>query len=302
MGSRTAPRPATMGRMSEFPTNWGRWGAGDERGAVNLITDEVRARGAAEARTGITVSIARVTTPFPLTGGPMAPTTAATTAVQTAMLFTGGAPAMAEVMIVTTHHPEVTHLDAMAHWAEGGKVYPGVDVADSSGPTGVRHGAADVYADGILTRGVLLDLAPGGRLDPGHPVTGADLDEAAARAGVEVLPGDALVVRGGWDRVDDGDEALPGMTLAAVRWMHEHGIAVYAGDIGDARPPLPGDVPGALHRFGLGRLAIPLIDGADATELAKVCTRLGRWTFQFVVAVPRIAGTTGLPVNPLAVF
>ncbi len=219
------------------------------------------------------------------------------------MLFTGfGAPAMAEVMIVTTHHPEVTHLDAMSHWAEGGRVYPGVDVAQSSGPTGVRHGAADVYAGGILTRGILLDLAPGGRLSPAHPVTGADLDAAAARAGISVLPGDALVVRGGWDRVVDGDQALPGMTLDAVRWMHERGIAVYAGDIGDARPPLPGEEPGALHRFGLGRLAIPLIDAADPEELARMCARLGRWTFQFVVAVPRIAGTTGLPVNPLAVF
>ena len=289
--------------MSDFPSNWGRWGAGDERGAVNLITDEVRARGAAEARTGLTVSMARLTTPFPLTGGPMAATTAATTAVQTAMLFTGaGAPAMAEVMIVTTHHPEVTHLDAMGHWVEGGKVYPGVDAADSSGPTGVRHGAAEVYAAGILTRGVLLDLAPGGRLDPAHPVTGADLDQAATRAGVEVLPGDAMVVRAGWNWLDAGGEALPGLTLDAVRWMHEHGIAVYAGDIGDARPPLPGEVPGALHRFALGRLAIPLIDGADPEELARTCTRLGRWTFQFVVAVPRIAGTTGLPVNPLAIF
>ncbi|MBM2619359.1 cyclase family protein [Actinoplanes sp. LDG1-06] len=289
--------------MSDFPSNWGRWGDSDQRGAVNLITDEVRARGVAEARIGLTVSIARATTPFPLTGGPMAPTTAATTAVQTAMLFTGfGAPAMAEVMIVTTHHPEVTHLDGLGHWAEGGRVYPGVDVADSSGPTGVRHGAADVYGDGILTRGVLLDLAPGRRLSPGHPVTGADLDTAAARAGVRVLPGDALVVRGGWDRVVDGDQPLPGMTLDAVRWMHEHGIAVYAGDIGDARPPLPGETPGALHRFALGRLAIPLIDAADPENLAAVCERLERWTFQFVVAAPRIVGTTGLPVNPLAVF
>ena len=287
----------------DFPSNWGRWGSSDELGAVNLITDEARARGAAEARTGHTVSIARVTTPFPLTGGPMATTTASTTAVQTVMQFTGyGAPAMAEVMIVTTHHAEVTHLDAMGHWVAGGKVYPGVDAADSSGPTGVKHGAAHVYAEGILTRGVLLDLAPGGRLASAHPVTGADLDAAAARAGVEILPGDAIVVRGGWDRVNGSAEPEPGMTADAIRWMHDHGVAVYAGDIGDARPPLPGEVPGALHFLALGKLAIPLIDAADPEALAATCTRLGRWTFQLVVAVPRIAGTTGLPVNPIAVF
>jgi kynurenine formamidase len=287
----------------DFPSNWGRWGDDDELGAVNLITDEARARGAAEARTGVTVSLARVTTPFPLTGGPMGATTASTTAVQTAMLFTGfGAPAMAEVMIVTTHHAEVTHLDAMGHWVAGGKVYPGVDVADSSGPKGVRHGAADVYADGIQTRGVLLDLAPGGRLDPGHPVTGADLDAAAAHGGFEVLPGDAIVVRGGWDRVTGSEQPEPGMTADAIRWMHDHGVAVYAGDIGDARPPLPNEVPGALHFLALGRLAIPLVDATEPEALAAMCERLGRWTFQLVIAVPRIAGTTGLPVNPIAVF
>jgi kynurenine formamidase len=306
MGWSAGPGPATIVAMistDDFPDNWGRWGADDELGAVNLITDDVRARGAAEARTGRTVSLGRVTRPFPLTGGPAAPTTASTTAVQTAMLFTGvGAPAMAEVMVVTTHHPEVTHLDAMSHWVAGGRAYPGIDMAEGSGPTGVRRGAADAYGDGILTRGVLLDLAPGGRLGPAHPVTAADLDAAAARAGAEVLPGDALVVRGGWDRARDIGQALPGITAGAVRWMHDKQIAVYAGDVGDAQPPLPGELPGALHRLALGLLAIPLIDGPDLEALGATCAALGRWTFQFVVAAPRIAGTTGLPVNPLAVF
>ncbi|GIE33958.1 cyclase [Actinoplanes italicus] len=287
-----------------IPSNWGRWGETDERGAVNLITGEARARGAAEARTGESVSLARVTRSTPLTAGPFAPTTAST-GVQTIMLHTGaGSPAMGEILLVNSHHPEVTHLDAMSHWVEGGRTYPGVAQADSSGPLGVRHGAASAYADGIVTRGVLLDLAPGGRLAPATAVTGALLDEAAARAGVEVLPGDALVVRGGWHLAEEraGGGALPGMTVDAVRWMHEHGIAVYAGDIGDAHPPLPDEIPGALHRFGLGQLAIPLLDGCDPAELADTCARLSRWTFQFIVAVPRFTGTTGLPVNPLAIF
>lgn len=288
----------------EIPSNWGRWGDTDERGAVNLITDEARARGAAEARTGRTVSFARVTRSSPLTAGPMAPATT-TTGVQTIMLHTGAeSPAMAEIMIVNAHHPDVTHLDAMSHWVAGGKTYPGIAMAEGSGPLGVQRGAAIAYADGIVTRGVLLDLAPGGRLDPAHPVTGADLDATATREGVQVLPGDALVIRGGWQWADDRErgEPLPGMTVDAVHWMHRHGISVYAGDIGDAHPPLPDEIPGALHRFALGRLAIPLIDGCDPGELAATCADLGRWTFQFVVAVPRITGTTGMPVNPLAIF
>ncbi|WP_432828698.1 cyclase family protein [Dactylosporangium sp. CA-092794] len=288
---------------ASFPTNWGRWGDSDELGAINFITARARVRGVAEARTGVSVSIARTTRPAALIPGPMAPTQASSTAVQTAMMFTGNPPvAMAELMVITTHHPEVTHLDAMAHMVLDGHVYPGVPQADSSGPAGVRHGATDAYADGILTRGVLLDLAPGGRLPAAYPVTAADLDAAAAREGVSVQSGDALIVRGGWDWVTERDRPLPGITEDAVRWMSDHEIAIYAGDIGDARPPIKGHIPGALHMLALGRLGIPLIDGADPSALADMCARQGRHTFLFVAATPRIFGMTGLPVNPLAIF
>ncbi|MET9231933.1 cyclase family protein [Lentzea sp. NPDC003310] len=288
---------------AEFPSNWGRWGDADQLGTVNLITAEARARGAAQVRTGVSVSLARKTPTAPLTGGPMASLQATSTAVQTIMSFTGASPiAMGDIMIVTTHHPEVTHLDALSHMVDDGQVYPGIAQAASSGPTGVVHGAADVFAGGIVTRGVLLDLAPGGRLADGHAVTADDLDAAAERVGVVVESGDALVVRAGWDRVRDDGRPLPGMTSGAVRWMHDRGISVYAGDIGDASPPVKDDVPGALHRLGLLRLGLPLVDGAQAEELVAVCEEQGRHTFLFVAAVPRILGTTGLPVNPLAVF
>ncbi|HEX7309066.1 cyclase family protein, partial [Lentzea sp.] len=276
---------------AEFPSNWGRWGDADQLGTVNLITAEARARGAAQVRTGLSVSLARKTPTAPLMGGPMAALQATTTGVQTIMSFTGAPPmAMAELMLVTTHHPEVTHLDAVSHMVADGQVYPGIAQARSSGPAGVTHGAADVFAGGIVTRGVLLDLAPGGKLPDGHGVTADDLEAAAARAGVVVEQGDALVVRAGWDRVPDHGRALPGMTSGAVRWMHERGISLYAGDIGDASPPLQGDVPGALHRLGLLRLGLVLVDGAQAEELVAVCEEQGRCTFLFVAAVPRILG------------
>ena len=288
---------------AEFPSNWGRWGDTDQLGTVNLITAEARARGAAQVRTGVSVSLARKTPTAPLMGGPMAGLRADTTGVQTIMSFTGSPPlAMAELMLVTTHHPEVTHLDALSHMVMDGQVYPGIARAESSGPGGVTHGAADVFADGIVTRGVLLDLAPDGKLPDGHAVTAGDLEAAEAREGVAVESGDALLVRAGWDRIPDHGRALPGMTSEAVLWMHDRGVAVYGGDIGDASPPLKDGFPDALHRLGLGRLGLVLIDGARSEELVGVCREQGRYTFLLVAAVPRILGTTGLPVNPLAIF
>ncbi|WP_413755028.1 cyclase family protein [Streptomyces sp. MMBL 11-3] len=286
-----------------FPSNWGRWGADDQIGAVNLIGPEARARGVLQVRTGRAVSLARATRSSSLLSIPMLPPGQPAGAVQTAMFYTGADPvAMGELMVLPTHHRDITHLDALSHFVTDGKVYPGVPQPESTTPMGVRHGAADVFADGILTRGVLLDLAPGGSLPDGHAITAGDLAAAAERAGVEVEEGDAIVVRGGWDTVTEFGRPLPGMTADAVRWMHDHGIALYAGDVGDAMPPLDDEVPGALHVLALGRLGIPLIDGADPEALAAACAEQGRHTFMLVVAVPRILGTTGMIVNPLAIF
>jgi hypothetical protein len=68
--------------------------------------------------------------------------------------------------------------------------------------------------------------------------------------------------------------------------MHRHDVAVYAGDIGDARPPIDRRVGGPLHRVALPRLGMPLIDVADLTGLAAACAEEGRATFLFVAAPP----------------
>lgn len=85
---------------------------------------------------------------------------------------------MAEVLVLTPHHPALTHLDAVAHLPVDGHIYPGRPLTEAVTPGGVRHGSTTAFADGTITRGVLLDLAPGNRLPAAHPVTGTDLDAA----------------------------------------------------------------------------------------------------------------------------
>ena len=38
-----------VSQRRDLPANWGRWGERDERGTLNLITDEVRARAVADS-------------------------------------------------------------------------------------------------------------------------------------------------------------------------------------------------------------------------------------------------------------
>ena len=292
-----------MSEIEDLPTNWGRWGERDERGTLNLITDEVRAAAVAEARSGRTVSISRPMPTSPILAGPGVPLGADSIGVMQAALFTGTSPrATAELIMMLTHHPEVTHFDSLVHQVVDGKVYPGIALEEAGGAAGYRHGSTAMFAQGVVTRGVLVDLAADGPLPEGHGVTGAELEKACARAGVEVRSGDALVVRGGWDYAASYDRRIPGLTLDAVAWMHRHDVAVYAGDIGDARPPLDLRVPGPLHRVALARLGMPLIDVADPTELAAASAEEGRATFLFVAAPPRLGAASGVPVNPIAIF
>ncbi|RJQ89119.1 hypothetical protein [Amycolatopsis panacis] len=94
----------------------------------------------------------------------------------------------------------------------------------------------------------------------------------------------ATLERGGWDYAHSGDRRIPGTSLDAIRWMHRHEIALDAGDIGDAKPPLDPAAFAPLHRVGLARMGMPLIDVADPTALAAACAEEGRSTFLFVAA------------------
>ncbi|WP_030826840.1 cyclase family protein [Streptomyces hygroscopicus] len=286
-----------------LPSNWGRWGEDDERGTLNLITEEARARGAAEARTGRTVSLALPIRPAPVISGPFAPSTQDASPVQQMMVYVGSpAPATADVMLVTNHHPRSTHLDALGHTVRDGRVYPGRPVDEAVTPAGARHGSTAAYAAGIATRGILLDLAADGPLPSGHAVTSRDLEAAEERQGVRLESGDALVVRCGWPMTPVPGRPMPGMSLDAVRWMHRRGAALYAGDIGDAHPDLDPACPSPLHGVALPLMGLPLIDAAEVDDLAAVCAELGRYAFLLTVAPPRIHGLTGVPVNPLAIF
>ncbi len=286
-----------------LPSNWGRWGDDDQTGTLNLITDEVRARAADQVRLGRSVSLARPIEPVSMLGGPFAPPAPPSPPVQQALLHTGTDPlAMAEILILGPHHRELTHLDAVVHMPVDGRIYPGRPLGEAVTPTGIRHGSTTAFADGVLTRGILLDLAPGGRLPQAHPVTGADLDAAEERSGEPLLPGDALVVRGGWSAARDHGAPTPGMTVDALTWMHRHDVALYAGDIGDAHPPVDTRVMMPLHQIGLARLGMPLIDVAEVDELAAVCAELSRHAFLLSIAPPRLRAATGVPVNPQAIF
>ncbi|MGQ4515588.1 cyclase family protein [Streptomyces sp. DW26H14] len=285
----------------ELPDNWGRWGPDDELGTLNLITEAVRARAAAEVRTGRWVSLAQPVVPTPIISGPLAPATVDVSPVQQMMSYTGVSTA-ADLTLIQNHHAKSTHIDALAHWSTDGEVYPGRPRDQVITPGGVTFASTAAFAAGIVTRGVLLDLAADEPVPAGYAVTSRDLEQAEERQGVQVRSGDALAVRFGWQALPAAGTPTPGISVDAVRWMHHREVSVYTGDWGDAFPPLDPAGPSPLHGVALGRMAMPLIDCSQLDDLASVCAELGRYSFLLVVAPPRVHGLTGSPVNPIALF
>jgi hypothetical protein len=128
-----------------------------------------RARAVTEARSGRTLSISRPMPTSPILAGPAAPLGADSIAVMQAALFTGPSPrGPAELVMMLTHSPEVTHFDSLVHQVVDGRVYPGIAFEEAGGAAGYRHGSTAVFAQGVVTRGVLVDLAADSPLPVGR--------------------------------------------------------------------------------------------------------------------------------------
>lgn len=281
-------------------SNWGRWGKDDQRGAANLITAAKRKQALALARTGETVSLAH--------------DTIMEKAVDAATPFEHRTTVMAERGIaveqqqVSFHGSTFTHLDALCHIAYQGQLYNGVSFAQSvSEGGGCSSLAITTFKDGIVTRGVLLDIprlkgVP--YLEPGTRVLIEDVEAWEKKAGVKVSPGDAVFLRTGrWARrAKMGPFAnFAGFDASFAPFLKQRDIALIGSDaVLDA-----GNVPGfplAVHTVALVALGVNIFDNADLEALAETAARLNRWEFLLMAAPVRVTNGTGSPLNPIAVF
>jgi kynurenine formamidase len=281
--------------------NTGRWGHDDVRGTLNLITADAVTRGVATVRHGRVVSLARPMDPGQRIEPP--------SLVAHRMLYQGHEPTGAlDSVEIAPHGFEVTHLDALGHSYHDGWVYNGRRAADVVTPEGLTFSDITALAGGIVTRGVLLDVAAARGVDgllPTDVISAADFDAAERLAGVTVGSGDAVVLHSGIERQSDRDRTSgtqrTGVDASTAAWMHARDVAVYAGDCLDARPSVDA-IDWPLHSIGLVGMGLVLVDAPLVGPLAAACREAGRYEFLFVCAPLPIRGATGSAVNPLAIL
>jgi len=290
--------------------SWGRWGADDELGALNLLTAERVTAAARLVRSGVVVSLSL---PLSTTTTPDCPTPAEFRMTQSNDAEVGlGAMGFAKDFVGVDYHSDGhTHIDALCHVAYEDRLYNGV-AAGSITAEGAAAEAIDLVKDGLVGRGVLVDV-PRLRgvpwLEPGEHVFREDLEVAEREHGVEIEEGDILLVRTGharrltelgpWDTA----HSKAGLHPTTMSLLAERGVAALGCDgNSDTAPSTTEGVDFPIHVLAITAMGIHLLDYLQFEDLRRECERTGRWEFLFTAAPLRIIGGTGSPLNPVAVL
>ena len=321
-----APSAAEVVKYMDTLSNWGRWGAEDTLGTLNLITASKRKQAGALIRDGVSVSCSRLI-PHIGSGAMLGMGGPQSYMIQSGEKYALGDPRAdksmlqyaAENVSFIFHGFAFTHIDGLAHVFVGGKMYNGRSSALVTSGEGAQIQTAEVMRDGILTRGVLLDLARLrgkdclGADDPAFP---EDLEACEKAQRVRVEEGDVVLLRTGYQGMLD---SLPagaphaaehsGYHAACLPWFRERGVAVIGADV--INDPIPTGYDAAasegitalpVHAIALVAMGLRLIDNAHLERLGQACAERNRWEFCFSINPLRFERSTGSPVNPIATF
>jgi kynurenine formamidase len=287
-------------------SNWGKWGADDERGALNHLTPERVTAAARLVSEGIAVSLSW---PLNTTAAPDNPQPA-----EHRMTAWGDheAVSIAKDYVGVDYHSDThTHIDALSHVGYEGSLYNGRPAAAVTS-RGAAAESIEVLKDGLVGRGVLLDI-PRIRgvpwLEPGEHVFSDELESAEREQGVSVREGDILLVRtgharrlselGSWDTPN----AKSGLHPTAATFLAERGIAALGSDTNaDTAPSSTDGVGFPIHVLAIAAMGVHLLDYLRLEDLLAACAHARRWEFLFVAAPLRITGGTGSPLNPIAIL
>jgi kynurenine formamidase len=280
--------------------NWGRWGADDQLGAANLITEATRRKALSLAKTGIVVGLAHP------------PLKEAAADNPSPFNHTMNRGWSTDTYSVSYHGYAHSHIDALCHILYKGQTYNGHPRDEVLTEKGCTQLSVENLRNGVVTRGILLDIprlknVPW--LEPGTPVFVEDIEAWERQAKVKVGPGDAIFLRTGrWARrAKQGPwnvaQNEAGYHASVAPWLKERGVAFLGSD--DAQDVTPSLVEGVslpVHTLAITALGVDILDNQDLEALAETAARLNRWEFLMTVAPVPVTGGTGFPANPLAIF
>lgn len=275
-------------------------------GTLRYITPQARLRGISAVRRGECVSLSR-----PLQAGASVradearPTFMMETFAQSAL---AGHATGSDRVEIDCHGLANTHLDGLTHVGLDGRWHSGQPSAAPS-----PDGSADMLigaATGISTRGICLDItALRGSAWVDSPVEADELDAAVAAAGLDLQPGDAVLIYMGRDAfeasgrtygpIGDHPDGRPGLGHSGARWLAEHKISILCWDFLDAHVPGCSPLPAHTVAWATG---LVLIDNCHLGPAVRALAAAGSHAGLLTIGPLSIYGATGSAVNPVLLY
>ncbi len=300
-------------------SNWGRWGADDQRGTLNFVTPDRVLAACQLPRSGRVISCGLAFDQQ----GPQTGFAGRHNPIHVMLADGGDVLAGAQDFLpggfryaddaVTMPLQCGTQWDALAHVFYDGKMYNDRDLRWVTSGGAVVNGIEHLRHD-VVARGVLLDLPRwhGLRwLENGTAIRPEDLDACAEAQGVTIESGDLVLVRTGmmtrcleeksWAGYCGGP--APGLSLRCAPWLHAREVAGVATDTWGVEviPNETADCFQPLHMVAIRDMGCLFGEIFHLDALAAACAQDGRYAFLFVGPPLPITGAVGSPINPLAI-
>ncbi len=280
-----------------------KWGAADERGAVNHQKPETVLRATKLIRSGEAIELGRVlASDMPFFG-----TRRFSITMKRTTPPMGSNKRHSNEETIDTELGQVgTQFDAFPHQTIANELYNCVPMDENATRTGFNKMGVDKVG-AIFTRGVMIDVAAlkgVDILDIKYEITAQDLQDALTKQGLKIEPGDAVLIHTGWGKLWGVDNpkyvsGAPGIGIGAAEWLAKQDVMLLGSDNWGVEvapnPDLKISMP--VHQITLVVNGIHLLENLKLDELAAKKT----YEFAFIMQPLKIKGGTGSTVAPIAV-
>lgn len=279
-------------------------GADDRLGAVNNLSQEKTAEAAKLITTGKTYSLGMVTGRDTPAYGPREYD------VTVLQLSDGSGTPLGENL--ATGNDDVldmsvgigSQIDGLGHMGIEHLYYNGVHVSDFVTTDGLTQFGTQALPP-IATRGILLDMTRqfGDPVADGQAFNRAEIDAAAAQAGVTIESGDVVLFHTGKMKATEGQlEFSPGAAgpgVEGAQYLADLGVVAVGADTW-ALEVVPFEQearPFDVHLTLLAKNGVYILENMVTDELAAD----GVTEFFFSLGIPKLEGTVQAIINPIAI-
>lgn len=198
-----------------------------------------------------------------------------------------------------------THIDALNHFGIDGEIYNGFAANEYLGDRGWRKTGAETIPP-IVARGVLIDVAKAKEVEmlaDGYRISRADLEDTLEKQGVSLQQGDVVLIRTG--RMQDYEnsekylENPPGLGMDGVRFLVEDSGAMIIGADNLSLEAFPSEIEGnyiPVHTYLLAQHGVPILEIVNLEGIATDSV----YEFAFIGGSIKFRGADAAPLRPIA--